>query len=320
MSSVENRTPDVADLLAEFDLETQISAVQAHPDCRVLRRFAPKACYHTNPPANLRRGIILDTESTGTDIRSDKIIELGMILFEYCPDTGKAYRILDSFNQLEDPGMPIPDAASAVNGITDEMVAGQKIDDAAVVKFIEDVDLIIAHKSDFDRAMVERRFPAFESKAWGCSLRQVDWNGECISSHKLDYIAYRLGYFYDAHRAEADCLALLEALQRPLPVSGGYALKQILDKYSAQSHRIRALNAAFEKKDELKKRGYSWGDGSDGGDKAWYTEVSADDYAAEIAWLKASVYYGRDFRVAVESVDAFNRFSVRGGKRETKMH
>lgn len=309
-----------ADAAPHVELEALALALELHHDCRVIRKFVPKTHYHLGTPAGLSRGIILDTESTGTDIRVDKIIELGMILFEFCPDTGKVYRVLDTFNQLEDPGMPIPAGATAVNGIVDEMVAGKSIVDAEVASFIKDVDIIIAHKSDFDRPMVERRFPFFADAAWGCSLRQVDWNAEDIGSHKLDYITYRLGYYYEAHRAEADCAALLEALQRPLPVSDGLALKQILERSAQQSHRIRALGAPFDKKDELKKRGYSWGDGTDGNEKAWYLEVPASDYDAEIAWLKQNVHSGKGFRVAVETVDALNRFSIRNGDRQSKMY
>lgn len=302
------------------ELEALALALELHHDCRVIRKFVPKTHYHVGAPAGLSRGIILDTESTGTDIRVDKIIELGMILFEYCPATGKVYRVLNTFNQLEDPGMPIPAGATAVNGIVDEMVAGKKISDADVTAFIQGVDVFIAHKSDFDRPMVERRFPFFEDTTWGCSLRQVDWAAEGISSHKLDYIGYRLGYYFEAHRAVADCAALLEALQRPLPLSNGLGLKQILDRCSQQSHRVRALGAPFDKKEDLKKRGYSWGDGTDGNEKAWYLEVSAADYDVEIDWLKQSIHSGKSFRVAVETVDGFNRFSIRNGDRESKMY
>jgi DNA polymerase-3 subunit epsilon len=305
----------------QFSLETPAElaayaqALSAHPDFQVLQRFAPKAHYHIDAPETLCRGVILDTESTGTDIHVDKIIELGMILFEYCPTTGKVYRVLRNFNQLEDPGMPIPAEASAVNGISDEMVAGKIINDDDVLAFIENVNIFIAHNSSFDRAMLERRFPVFENLAWGCSLQQVDWAAEGIRSQKLDYIAYKLGYFHDAHRAESDCLALLEALQRPLPVSAAPALKQIIDCYQSGDHRIWALEAKFDLKDILKKRGYRWGDGNNGTEKAWYIEVSEDAYAAEIAWLKSAIYGNRNFRVAVDSVNAFNRFSVRRGKR-----
>jgi DNA polymerase-3 subunit epsilon len=299
-------------------VEAYAKALTAHPDFQVLRRFVPKTHYHTNPPATLRRGIVLDTEGTGKDPAIDKVIELGMVLFEYCPESGKVYRILKTFNQLEDPGIPIPAEASAVNGIFDEMVAGKKINDEEVEAFIEGVDLFIAHNASYDRGMLERRFPVFANVAWACSFQQVNWAGEGFGSAKLDYIAYKLAFFYDAHRAESDCFALLEALQRPLPVTEAPALKQILDNCSLSGHRIWALNAHFDKKEDLKKRGYRWGDGNNGTEKAWYAEVSPEDYDAEIAWLKENIYFKKSFRVAVDSVDAFSRFSTRWGTRKVE--
>ena len=296
-----------------------VEALEGHPDFKILHRFVPPAAYNAGRPERLCRGIILDTEATGIDVKSDKIIELGMVSFEFCPDTGKVYRVLGAFNQLEDPGMPIPAAAGLVNGLTDEMVAGHKIDDVAALEFVQGADIIIAHKADYDRAMVERRFPFFDNIAWGCSLRQVDWAAEGLSAAKLDYIAFRLGFFFEGHRAEIDCRAALEALQRPLPKSGETGLTQLLRNYRRVDNRIWALDARFEKKDDLKARGYRWGDGTNGTEKAWYTDVPEEEFAAEAAWLKENIYYGRGFRLAVDTIDATNRFSARAGNRRTVM-
>ena len=61
----------------------------------------------------------------------DKVIELAVVVFEYCHATGVVGRVLGSYDGLEDPGAPIPPSSSAIHGITDAMVAGQRIDDAA---------------------------------------------------------------------------------------------------------------------------------------------------------------------------------------------
>ena len=298
-------------------LEEQARELEASGNYIVVRRFTPKTAYHTDPPAKVCRGVILDTETTGRDVKVDKVIELGMVLFEYCPETGRVFGILKTFNQLEDPGMPIEEGASKVNGITDEMVKGKKIDDAEVEAFLENVEIVIAHNAQFDRQILEKRLPIFMHLPWGCSRMQVDWDAEGFGTHKLDYIAYRLGFFYEAHRADADCYALLDVLQHKLPESQGYALKQIIDLCPKEDFRIWALDAKFEKKDVLKERGYRWGDGTEGREKAWYIEVPEELYEAEIAWLKEQVYFNRNFRVAVDIVGAFNRFSNRSGTRNT---
>ena len=67
---------------------------------------------------------VVDVETTGTNPESDKIIELGICLFEYDRQSGRIYRVLGSSEWLEDPGSPIPPEITNITGITDEMVAG----------------------------------------------------------------------------------------------------------------------------------------------------------------------------------------------------
>jgi len=141
----------------------------------------------------LSKGVVVDTETTGTDSNKDAIIELGMVLFEYDPETGVAYNVIGTFDQLEAPGFAIPPESTAVHGITDEMVAGHSINDADVEQFLEGVSLVVAHNAKFDRVFLEKRLPIFESLPWGCSFAQVDWSGEGVGSAKLDYIAYQYG-------------------------------------------------------------------------------------------------------------------------------
>lgn len=60
--------------------------------------------------------IVFDTETTGTNIYKDKIVQIGALLLQ----KGK---VTKTYNQLINPEMHIPEGASAVNHITDEMVA-----------------------------------------------------------------------------------------------------------------------------------------------------------------------------------------------------
>ena len=289
--------------------------LETHPDYRVIRRILPRASFYEDGGQTLSRGVVIDTETTGINPDKDAIIELGMVLFEYDHQTGRAYRVLASFDQLEDPGFPVPPESTVVHGITDEMVAGQRIDDEGVAAFLEGVTLVVAHNSKFDRVFLEKRLPIFESLPWGCSLAQVDWSGEGIGSAKLDYIAYQYGFFYEAHRAEGDCFALLEILQQPLPKSGELVLSAILSSLALKSYQIYATGSPFETKDILKARGYRW----DGDKKCWHLTLTGDDaIKAEVAWLKSSVYGGWKARVEIEVHNCMTRFSNRAGNRATR--
>ena len=61
--------------------------------------------------------IALDLETTGTSPRQDMIVEVGAVLFD-------GDQAIKGYGELVDPGVPIPADASAVNGITDDMVKG----------------------------------------------------------------------------------------------------------------------------------------------------------------------------------------------------
>jgi len=263
----------------------------------------------------LSKGVVVDTETTGTDSNKDAIIELGMVLFEYDPETGVSYNVIGTFDQLEAPGFAIPPESTAVHGITDEMVAGHSINDADVEQFLEGVSLVVAHNAKFDRVFLEKRLPIFESLPWGCSFAQVDRSGEGVGSAKLDYIAYQYGFFYGAHRAEEDCFALLEILQQKLPKSGDIVLKSILKSLGQKSYTVYALGSPFETKDILKARGYRW----DGDKKSWHITVTGDDLLKpEVTWLKGNVYSGRGAKIEIEVQNCLTRFSNRPGNRAVR--
>jgi DNA polymerase-3 subunit epsilon len=297
----------------EEDSERLARRLAEHPDYRVLRRLDVTRERPALAGTSVRRAAIVDTETTGTDPSADKVIELAVVVFEYCAATGAVGRVLGSYDGLEDPGVPIPASSTAIHGITDVMVAGRKIDDAAVSRLLEGVGIVIAHNAGFDRRFLEPRLPAFATLPWGCSWQEVPWSSAGIESSKLEYLAYRSGFFYDGHRAEVDCLALLEVLQRPFGETGATALKLLLDSARAPSFRLWANNSPFETKDVLRKRGYWW----NAPKRCWSCEVRTQEAVqAELAWLKEAVYAGKDAVVELETHDARTRYSGRDGRKE----
>src|SRR4051794_40908571 len=123
-----------------------------------MTRLQPQAEY--NPPDDIPKLVaaVVDVETTGTDPDRDKIIELGICLFEYDRQSGRIYKVLGSWEWLEDPGSSIPPEITKITGITDEMVTGHRIDDHAVYDLLSRVVLVIAHHADFDRRFLEKDF------------------------------------------------------------------------------------------------------------------------------------------------------------------
>jgi len=288
-------------------------ALEAHPDYRVLRRLQRRDVYNQALPGEqVYRGIYLDSETTGLDTSTAAVIELGMVPFDYS-SSGQLLTVHHDhiLNQFNDPGIAIPPEVVELTGITDDMVAGQRIDPVAVDVLVNSASLIVAHNAGFDRPVVERHWPIFANRNWACSVADIPWKQEGIGSAKLDYLAMQLGFFFEGHRTSNDCLAGVEILGVTLPKSGHSALRVLLDNARATTIRIRAIDAPFDAKDDLKGRGYTWHPGAPGIDKAWWKDIPEMNVADELNWLGAEVFPHRDFSqspLPMERITAANRY------------
>ncbi len=127
--------------------------------------------------------VAFDTETTGLSPVVARLLELSGTRFQLCgslqsrtcsqpqdsrilhsgsgaDDAGSARSAcLNSFSRLIDPGIPIPADATAIHGITDEMVNGQPDFKEALSSFLNwiepDRTVLVAHNAPFDLAFLE---------------------------------------------------------------------------------------------------------------------------------------------------------------------
>lgn len=300
-----------------MNLHSAVDTVKASASFRVLTKLEIEKHSNIGLQHSCDKpmiGLCLDTETTGFTYGTDKIIELGMISYEFNPDTGGVIRILERYNGMEDPGYPLSQDVIKVTGIQDEMLQGKYLDDGRINTMLASADLICAHNAGFDRPFVEERFPITKEKAWACSMNQVDWSKEYITSRSLEYLLYKCGsWFIDAHRALNDAEGLLALLAEHLPDSGTSVNACLIAKAYSVDSRIYAVGAPYDTKDVLKSKGYRWSDGADGKPKAWWIDIPGDGQG-ELMWLAAHVYKpGAEKQIVVEHVDARCRFSKRVG-------
>lgn len=295
------------------DFESLAATLAANPHYRVLRRL--DATYGGGPKSSggiARRAAIVDVETTGLSFDDDQVIELGVVVFEYNSESGEAGPVVGRYDGLEDPGRPIPPESTRIHGITDDMVRGKRLDEAAITDVLRDVGLVIAHNAAFDRPFLEARMPFFTGLHWGCSIRDIHWRECGYGSSALEYLAYRAGFFYDAHRAQIDCLAVLAVLSQPLGTTGQSALHALLACARATSFQVAALRSHIDTKDLLKSRGYRWNSEI----RVWVGKIAQADRDSELAWLKEAIYGGNSAEVEIETLTAKERYSLRAGKRE----
>ncbi|MBY3561777.1 3'-5' exonuclease [Rhizobium laguerreae] len=299
----EDATPDRA------ELERMAEVLSASGHYRVQRRLSHRD--HVNPPEGTptRRALFVDLETTGLDATTDEIIEIALVPFEYGVD-GRIFGIGRSYQTFSQPTIPIPTAITKLTGITDEMVAGHRIDLRLVEEMVGGSSLIVAHNSNFDRRFAEKLGRVFEDAAWACSMTQIDWAAEGNEGTKLAYLAANNGFFYDGHRAEHDCYAAIELLAQKLPVSGKLAMAAMLEKARKSSWRIWAENSPYDLKDRLKRRGYRWNGDPNGRPRAWYIDVEDEQHSEEINFLRKEIYL-QEVELFVQKITAYNRFSNR---------
>jgi DNA polymerase-3 subunit epsilon len=251
----------------------------------------------------LRRGAVVDVETTGLDRKNDTVIELGLRRFEYDPKTGDVVRIGESLTGLQDPGHPLSPEITRLTGLTDADLKGQSIDWKKADQLLSDVDVVIAHNASFDRPFFDRFTEQSRRRLWACSFRQVDWDDKGFASAKLELLCLFHGYFTSAHRALNDVDALLCLLSLKCQTSGKAYLHELLEKADQPYVKVVAASSPFESKDLLKARGYRW----DPIARVWQRLILSSQLTEEVSWLESSVYRGT-FRGITEEIPALNNF------------
>ena len=299
---------------------------------RVLRRLEPMPRIQCNGSEGLRCAIVVDTETTGlvfpgADLPPSEIVSLAMVAIAYDPADGVIAGVIDRFHRYRQPSHSIPAAATALHGITDELVHGCTITEDDLVDWIERssktvlgdfalesrdtrrLPLLIAHNAAFDRRMVEYLYPRLGmSLPWACSQIQVPWEDHGFEGLKLSYLGISAGFFYgQRHTALADADAVVELLRQQL------GKRTAMARICAATETLRHRPYVSTRYDPriiatLKARGYRWSNGDGRRPKAWYWE--GDDIGIE---LETAFFDKADFSGNLErrSIDCFDRFSAR---------
>ncbi len=269
------------------DLAAIADRLAATPDYRVLRRIKPVERFHVpTSREGLRIGAVLDVETTGLDRDGDRIIELAIQRFRF-DEVGRIVEVGTPRVWREDPGRPLEPEITALTGLTDADLAGQAIDDELAIKLLSSCDVIVAHNAAFDRPYVEKRLPAIAGQAWACSCHDLDWRALGFEGRALSHLLMQAGWYYEAHRAETDVLALLHLLAHGL-ADGATVLAKLVAAAERSTYRVHAIDSPFDSKDRLKARGYSWNAVL----RFWWREIGSEQLVAEQQWLKSEVYTG----------------------------
>lgn len=147
---------------------------------------------------------VLDTETTGFDASSNKIIEISIakILNSY---------VIGSINYLINPEIPIPQSITELTGITEDMIKNQPLFGAVaddIIEFIGD-SVIVGHNIHFDLRFINTELirngynPLQNIALCTCKLSRRIYYG--LHRYDLDSVSNFLGFgFFSRHRAFDD--------------------------------------------------------------------------------------------------------------------
>jgi DNA polymerase III subunit epsilon len=179
---------------------------------------------------------VLDTETTGTDPRVDRVVEVGIVI-------GLRGEITTRKSWLINPGIPISKEASEVHGITDEQVKDSPPFSAVAGEILAALQGALpgAYNAAFDRAFIHAELARagvdLTTDAPPAAREEIAWVDPLVfarelykgqgESRALGAIAERLGVtLVQAHRATDDAeaaLLVLYALSRDQRVPRTYA-------------------------------------------------------------------------------------------------
>lgn len=154
--------------------------------------------------------VVVDIETTGTDVTSDKITEIGAVRIV----NGV---IVESFQTLIDPEVKLSQKIIELTGITDEMLVGKpKIYEVYpdFIKFLGD-SVFVAHNADFDYRFLRNAGKELEYYLENEYIDTLIISRKllpALPNHKLNTVC---GYFnieFRHHRALSDAFATAEAL------------------------------------------------------------------------------------------------------------
>ena len=295
-------------------IQESIHILNSSNEYKVLKRV-PEKLEKRESKGKIFKTAFIDLETTGLEPRQDEIIEIGLLITSFTNEDG-FINIDYTDNQLQQPSKPISKEITRITGITNEDVKDKKIDWHLLKDKIQNVDLIVCHNAYFDRNFMELQTPKFfgsliESKSFACSSNGIDWLDLGYEGSKLEYLNLKMGYFYEGHRALIDCYATLN-----LFASNPKAFEKLKEKARQKEFLICAVNASFNKKDQLRNRGYRWSNGNNTLPKSWWTIVPEKKYEEELKFLKNRIYEREVLDLPTKVITAKERYSYRGERLE----
>lgn len=148
--------------------------------------------------------VVFDTETTGLKDQFDKIIEIGALKIIN-------NEIVEEYDVLINPEIPIPEIITNITGITDDMVKNERLIQDVLPEFMEFIgDLpVIAHNAPFDLGFINTNLIRNQMNAMKNDVQDtVELAHIYIPkayNYKLETLKRYFHLDFGSHRSVEDC-------------------------------------------------------------------------------------------------------------------
>lgn len=214
--------------------------------------------------------LVIDEETTGLDFQSDRVIEVGAVLWD--TEAKKPLKILNHLLDAECINYEVPEKIVELTGITgdDLFTYGKNRRQVfeETVALSSEAEYMIAHNAPFDRTFLEKEvslhLDAKFDHDWIDTRTDVPWRTK--GSRSLSYLAADHGFLNPfAHRALFDVMTLCKLISM-------YDFNEILERSKYPLIRIIA-DVGYQNRELAKSKGFYW----NGDKKYWFMDIKECD-------------------------------------------
>lgn len=193
----------------------------------------------------MERILIVDTETTGLDPSTGKLVEIGAVLFDV-----RRRAVLSQVSTLlpvdENPVERINRIAADTAQATPIEVIQQARE--LVRALASHANAFVAHNADFD----SKWLPGLGDKPWICTMDDVRWPK--VSRARQSVVGLALDYevpVWAAHRALTDCTYLVQVMQREPE------LERLLAQ-ALEPKQVYVAMVSYEDREVARAAGFQW--------------------------------------------------------------
>ena len=235
----------------------------------------------------------IDCETTGLDIKKDRITEIGAVLF----DASKNWAKLETMNFFvyEPDYAPLSEEIVQITGITDEILKTQGLPfstvHSALMRFTTGVGCFMAHNAAFDKGILDsecaRQGREKFDKDWICTALDLKSNRQ-FKSWRLAHLALDYGVTVNPkllHRAVNDVELMGQMLAEAKADVHSMIKFMLTPNIVVQACIPAPWTDGGKGKEAAQKRGYFWERPKYSDEtfaKMWVKVLKEDEYEAEL--------------------------------------